>query len=307
MTTCEIKRIKTFATIFSGFGGADIGLIQSGLTPIYAIEYDSEIAAVYRTNLGNHILEKDVNDVNWSSLPSPDWLHASPPCTNASLANIKFRGEKIQDIDFAHSISNAIRIQTPSIFTLENVCLYKNFESFQIIIKTLDELGYFYVFEDINFYNLGLPQDRKRLILRASKMGMFFSFPQNKKVSWHEALKDYLYDCEKSNLFEWQKKRLKEDDLEFALIPGTLNGYATHITVRKKNQPSFTITSSKNTRDIRAIANGNVYKLNIQCLAILQSFPINYVFPENDRLARKGIGNAIPPLVTRIMAELFLN
>lgn len=307
MTTGKDKPIKTFATIFSGFGGADIGLIQAGLTPVYAIEYDKKIAEVYRMNFGDHILAKDANDVDWSTLPSPDWLHASPPCTNASQANTYYRGEKSQDIDLAHSISSAIQIQTPTIFTLENVWLYRNFESFQIITRTLDELGYFYMFENVNFYDLGLPQSRRRLILRASRIGMIPFLPEKKKVSWYDALKDVLPYCEKSSLLEWQKKRLKEHDLQFALIPGTLNQYGTHLTIKNKNQPSFTITASKNGNDIRAIANGNVYKLNVQCLAILQSFPNNFVFPDNIHLTRKGIGNAVPPLVMRIIAELFLH
>jgi DNA (cytosine-5)-methyltransferase 1 len=43
--------MPTFASLFSGGGGADIGALQAGYTPLWAVEYDATIAEWYTRNL----------------------------------------------------------------------------------------------------------------------------------------------------------------------------------------------------------------------------------------------------------------
>ena len=44
--------MTTIATLFSGGGGFDLGAIAAGLTDVWGLEYDLEIAKVYRDNIG---------------------------------------------------------------------------------------------------------------------------------------------------------------------------------------------------------------------------------------------------------------
>ena len=72
--------MKTFASLFSGGGGADFGAISAEFQPIWAIENDPDIAGVYAANIGHQPIVRSVAEVNPNSLERPDVLWASPPC-----------------------------------------------------------------------------------------------------------------------------------------------------------------------------------------------------------------------------------
>ena len=52
--------MRTYGDWFSGFGGMTIGAMWAGFKPVFACEYDAEIAAVYANNLGNHVTVADL-------------------------------------------------------------------------------------------------------------------------------------------------------------------------------------------------------------------------------------------------------
>lgn len=62
----------------------------------------------------------------------------------------------------------------PDIISMENVSQLINFKKapvFDDFIKTLNSEGYFTHFEIVNCPEYGIPQNRKRLVLLASKLG----------------------------------------------------------------------------------------------------------------------------------------
>jgi len=72
--------------LFSGGEGVGVGLTAAGLTHLWGVEYDADIAAVAQRN-GFNVHVADVRAVDYAALPRVDWLHASPVCTRASTAN----------------------------------------------------------------------------------------------------------------------------------------------------------------------------------------------------------------------------
>lgn len=156
---------KTIATLFTGFGGVEVGAIQAGLRPIWGIEYNPKIAAVANKNLGNHVIVADVCRVDPATLEKPDVLHASPVCKNASVAS---KGEEAEeDRETARAVVRFIDTLRPQVFTLENVYPYRHFQSFKIITGCLSKNGYMWDYENVNAADYGVPQTRRRLILRA--------------------------------------------------------------------------------------------------------------------------------------------
>jgi site-specific DNA-cytosine methylase len=75
-----------FGTLFSGGEGVGVGLTAAGLHHAWGVEYDADIAAVAAAN-GFPLIVEDVRKVDYAALPQVDWLHASPVCTRASVAN----------------------------------------------------------------------------------------------------------------------------------------------------------------------------------------------------------------------------
>ena len=111
--------MRTFATLFQGGGGADLGLSAVGLRHAWGVEYDPAIAAVAEAN-GFAPIVADVRNVDYASLPQVNWLHASPVCTRASNAN-PGATESDEDLSMADAVVRAIRAQQPQVFSLENV------------------------------------------------------------------------------------------------------------------------------------------------------------------------------------------
>ena len=161
--------LETFATMFSGGGGADLGLLAAGLRPVWAVERDPRIAAVYAENFGHWPIVADVCAVDYAALPRCDWLHASPECTRASKAN-RHAGESPIDLAVGEAVQRALVAMRPLVFTLENVWEYRRFSAFRGICRELERLGYVYDFDHVNAADHGVPQTRKRLILRASRL-----------------------------------------------------------------------------------------------------------------------------------------
>jgi len=89
---------KKIATLFAGCGGKTLGAIAAtnGI-PIWAIEYDPEIADLYRNNISTNIIVKNILNIDPKTLESPNLLLISPPCfptgvtvlTNKGLKNIE--------------------------------------------------------------------------------------------------------------------------------------------------------------------------------------------------------------------------
>lgn len=326
--------MRTFGTLFSGGGGVDVGLMAAGLAPLWAVEYDADIAAVYRQNIGDHMHVADVRHVDYSTLAPVDWLHASPVCTRASVANANAI-ESDEDIETARAVVRAIDAIHPRVFTLENVWGYRDFAAFRLILNALGEGGYFYDFEHVNCADFGVPQTRKRLLLRASR-GLLPALPQPVPwVGWYAAIADLVPTLPNSKLAPWQLARLPDELANAVLVPGLLNDESSSMTTRNGDAPAITVTTSHNQRDLRAVLinesssmevrsayelaatqvssertaaqravlESRVVAMTPRCLARFQSVPDWYILPDKRTLAAKVIGNMVPPLLMQRIAE----
>lgn len=253
--------MKTFASLFSGFGGADIGAIQAGLKPIWGVEYDADIADAAKTN-GLDFMVADVREVDYSTLETPWWLHMSPVCKRASTANANAK-EVAEDIETAQACVRAIVALRPPFLSLENVRGYESFSAFHLIVRCLMDEGYNVAWWVLNSADYGVPQTRERLCLIASRtervrkpiqthakepphdaqLSMFDTPTVKRWVGWHEAIEDLLPGLEDTKLAEWQWKFMP-DEIKTMLIDGKANMYGSSVTMRDPNSPAFTIPAS---------------------------------------------------------------
>ena len=88
-----------FTSLFSGCGGFDLGARAAGLEHCQAIEYDPQIAELFKANIGDCFVQ-DILTANPLKFHKPDWLHASPVCFPANTLILTKEGFKpIQDIE----------------------------------------------------------------------------------------------------------------------------------------------------------------------------------------------------------------
>lgn len=225
----------TFASLFSGGGGADIGAKNAGYSLAWGIEIDPRIAEVANKNLGGHIQVGNILDISFGDFPHIDLLHASPPCPNFSVAN-RAGSESEVDIQMAGRVAEFIRRLRPKFFTLENVGAYRKSRSYRMILDVLEEHGYIYDAGMINAADYGVPQTRRRWWLRASRLGLLPNLPPAEEwQGWYGAIEDLIPTLPESRFAKWQLDRLPEA-IQTVMIGGG-NRSKGFFEFAKKNRP----------------------------------------------------------------------
>lgn len=222
-----------FGSYFSGGCLADVGALQAGFEPVFSVEGDPSnwaqsmrIADCAERNLGHFVLRQNVTTVRPYLLPYVDWFHASPVCKNASVAKLG-RGEMEVDILTAMATADYIKCHLPRFVSIENVWQYREFEAWHIIYRTLLDCGYGVRVEHLNSADFGVPQTRKRMIVRAVRGGKqlpplppthakepkpmdLFGFSLEKWNGWHGAIADLLDTLEDDWFADWQIPKLPQ-------------------------------------------------------------------------------------------------
>jgi DNA-cytosine methyltransferase len=212
----------TGATIFTGFDGAGVGMAAAGIEMRWGIELEDKIAAVARMN-GHHVITANILDCDPRTFEPVDCFHASPPCTRASLANstAELNEDGLKecqlDIDLAMKTVEFIEILNPRIVTIENVWAYRKFQAFrggkkcEGILPALERMGYWVSLVHVNAADFGVPQTRKRLILRAVRGGWVPALPEPEPwIGWYAAIEGLIPTLPESQFAPWQLERLPE-------------------------------------------------------------------------------------------------
>ncbi len=203
--------MKTFGSLFSGFGGADIGAKAAGLDLAWGVELLPEIAEVANINLGRHVKVANILDCKPSDFDRVDVLHASPPCPNFSVAKAN-GAETALDTALAAKVAEFVTVLQPEVFTLENVMEYRKSRSWAAIENALYKAGYWLNIEVVNSADYGVPQTRKRMIVRAARGGWVPHLPHPVPwIGWYAAIEDILHTLPDSQFAPWQLARLPED------------------------------------------------------------------------------------------------
>lgn len=214
---------KTFASLCGGFRLADVGAMQAGYEPIWDVELDPKIAEI-GSQLPGKTIVGSVTEVDWMKVDRPDVLWASPPCPNFSIAKAN-ASETSLDMAIAESIVDALKTLLPPTFILENVEGYKNSKSLQFIEGALYALGYWIDRQILNAADFGVPQTRRRLILRAVLGGFPQPLPPAEKwKGWYQAIEDLIPTLPESEFAQWQLDRLPYELMNMLFQSGNPNG-----------------------------------------------------------------------------------
>lgn len=253
--------MTTIATLLSGGECVGVGAREAGLTHLWGYEIEDDIAQVARDN-GFNVTTADVMELDPATLEVPDVLHVSPVCKRASGANQSAElnedgtKEAPEDVEMGQKIAQFIDVMTPRIVTIENVYAYRNFKAFKIICNALDRGGYWWDFDNLNAADYGVPQTRRRLILRAKRGALLPNLPQPERwVGWYEAIEDLIPTLTESKFAPWQLERLPNEVRQALLVDSA--GYpddtgARVAVTRGVIEPANTIVANHERRPMRA-------------------------------------------------------
>lgn len=303
----------TAGVLFAGGGVVDSAILKAGFRIDWANEMNSAIAKIYKQNYPDvHVIESDIADINITQLPYVDYIHASPPCQLYSSAN-KQKAPP-DSLDSGMYIMPILKQLQPDYFTLENVTGYKNYPTFKEIQRFLLENNYYVqILPNVNTAKLGLPQERKRLVLAASKHKFFIILPEVQQIGWYHAVKDLIEPLDqklaRTQLIPRQQARLDDYKGDYPVLIVRIGGNKKP-TLRSPSQPCPTIRAfSKISCSYRwadiVDKDGNAYQINQSATARLMGM-YDYKFPENKTAAHSIIGNGVPPLLLEIVLSSML-
>lgn len=240
----------TIATLFSGGEGVGIGARAAGLRHLWGIEYDADIAAVAQEN-GFAVIVGDVCETDPQGLEHPDILHASPPCPSFSSAKVN-RAETKRDVALGRAVARFLQGMRPQVFTLENVWAYRKSRSWHIIAKALGECDYMFEVTHRNAADVGVPQTRKRMWVRAVRGGLIPAMPLPEPWrGWYQAIEDLLPDLPDDEFAPWQLERMPDELRESVLL--AQGAYGDTLVTRDAGEPANTVTANQNQASIKAL------------------------------------------------------
>lgn len=268
-----------------------------------------------------------------------DILVGGPPCPAYSKSRF-YRTEKKRALEDENSFTlyeyfRAIEEIRPKVFFFENVFgfVYKpHKEAFDLLIERADSLGYEITFKVVNTANYGVPQIRERFICVGIRrdFGKKFIFPDKTHCA-PEKLKDdgklpWVTCGDVMNDLDVELPEDKEmaagskhHDLLKLIPPGdnylyftAERGYPNPIFKWRSRYWSFLLKLSpeKPSWTIQASFSNNMgpfhWKnrfLRISEIKRIQTFPDDYEFSGDFRDQWRQVGNAVPPLLVKQIAE----
>ncbi len=289
-----------FGSWCSGIGGADEGVYGLAI-PMFGYEIDSNLVIIGQAN-HSHIKQRDVTLIPSSDYKFVNIFHISPPCQSFSRANNPntTKGEKIEDINIAEHAAHYIAMVNPDFVTVENVGEYAASKSFKIITEQLFSQYTNVMVEVLNFKHYGLPQNRRRLIIRASNRKLT-ELQKKPPVGWYKALEGSLDSLVEMIPTKKDYQILQNYGDTDTVLYATRNCKAKN-AVRQAWEVAPTIIATQWKGDFRIYKEGNVYKLQPKHYGILQSFPAHYRYLTKIHSVT-GIGNAVPPMIYRQILE----
>lgn len=296
--------------LFAGAGGFSTGATLAGCNVVWAANHWPLAVEYHAANHpdAQHLCQ-DLHQADWTQVPAHDLMMASPCCQGHSKARGKANGNPQHDASrsTAWAVVSAAEYHRPSLVLVENVPEFLQWTLFPAWSAAMNALGYALCPHVVDAADHGVPQNRERLFIVAtkSKHPLQLRLPKQE----HTPATSFIRLDDGCRWTQIDKPGRAQ-----ATLARIRNGRAAHgdtfLTAyygnerggRSLHRPIGTIT----TRDRWAVVHGDKMRMLTadECRAAM-SFPDDYRLPARHREAVHLLGNAVAPkLAAKIIAEL---
>lgn len=297
------KKFRTL-DLFAGVGGIRLGFEKAGFTTVFANDFDKYCKDTYDLNFqDSKLFIDDIKNIKTADLPKFDYILGGFPCQAFSIAGYRhgFNDKKGRGNLF-FEIARIIEDRKPDGFMLENVKNLKGHDggkTFEIIMKTLNDLGYYVKSQVLNSMEYGnMPQNRERIYIvgfKNKKQYDNFNFPEPLKLKIK--ITDLL-EKEVDKKYYYNNKPLYEKLKDFVVKEGVVYQWRRQYVRENKSGvcPTLTANMGMGGHNVPIIKDKNgIRKLTpLECFRI-QGFPKEYKLPKNisDANLYKQAGNSV--------------
>lgn len=274
---------------------------QAGFRCLLSSEWDQFARKTYMTNFGD-LPFGDVRNLSYPDLLDHDVLVAGFPCQPFSTIGRRAGFSHETQGTMFHEVVRILAEARPQAFLLENVkglLTHDGGRTWEVIQKSLSELGYFFSFKILNSADFGVPQNRLRVfIVGFLDIESFeaFDFPDSKELdsdfSIHVEENSVGYEIskhlQKSYIFKSDAKHPQiVDENWFGPVKTLVASY------HKIQRLTGTFVKGGST-GLRLLSKG-------ECLAIM-GFPSGFELPVSRTQMYRQLGNSVAIPVVREIA-----
>jgi DNA (cytosine-5)-methyltransferase 1 len=313
LNNTNLKGLK-FIDLFAGIGGFHLALKSFGMECVFSSEWDKNAQEVYFENHGI-VPNGDITKIDVKDIASHDILCGGFPCQAFSISG-KQKGFEDSRGTLFFDIVRIAKHHKPKILFLENVFNFEkhdNGRTLEVVLKTLDELGYTTFYKVLNAVNFGVPQVRKRIYFVSFLKELNikdFSFPNPLKEK--VKLIDFLENetCEMYEIKDNKLKNIKLDLRKYFPEKDLFGDYSNKDTIRlgtvnKGGQGDRIYSPYGSAITLSAYGggtgsktglyyiNGVIRKLTPRECANISGFPKDFKLPKNKNTAYKQFGNTV--------------
>ncbi|HGM6719738.1 TPA: DNA cytosine methyltransferase [Stenotrophomonas maltophilia] len=162
--------------LFCGVGGLSYGLKQAGIDVRAGYDLDGECSYAYEANIGAPFICKDVRHVTAKEIKDhfpPGCISLLAGCAPCQPFSSHMRGQdtsKDEKWTLLDEFSRLARAVRPHLITMENVVRISGTDVFQSFVQSLEDEGYSVAYRSCFGPRFGLAQNRRRLVLVASRI-----------------------------------------------------------------------------------------------------------------------------------------
>lgn len=298
-------------SLFCGAGGMDLGFKQAGFDIIWANDIYKYACETYKKNFGIDVIHRDIRKIK--VFPKADVLVACNPCQGFSM--IGKRDEKDERNTLYRQIFRALRKIRPKYFVVENVSglrhLYEG-KFFKRMLCGFYNIGYWPAWQVVNAMDYGAPQSRERIIIVGVRkdLKVRYKFPPKTHgpgLKPYVTLRDSIghlpapqkgeyYSNQDWHFFYMSRNRRADwDSVSF-----TIQTEGRNIPLHPSSPPMVKVGKDH----WKFVGDASKYRrLSIRECARIQTFPDDFEFAGELGSQYKLIGNAVPPLLARRIAE----
>jgi DNA (cytosine-5)-methyltransferase 1 len=340
-----MKKTVSAVDLFCGAGGLTHGFILEGIKVKAGVDIDPRCQYPFEHNNNSVFLKRDISDIASNDIlpyfPKGETklLAGCAPCPPFSTYSQGPRGSKDERWTLLKQFARLTKEICPEIVSMENVPKLSEHEVFSEFVTDLRGIGYNVVYYIVDCRYYGVPQNRKRLVLFASRFGEIEIEEPTHNEHDFVTVRETIGDLERLSAGGVSKKDplhcasvLSEKNLERirASEPGGTwrdwdrklrskchrktsgRSYPSVYGRMSWDEPSPTITTQSygfgNGRFGHPVQNRAI---SLREAALLQTFPKNYAFsPPGARVYVKStgrlIGNAVPVILARVIARSIL-
>ncbi len=307
--------------LFSGAGGFSLGFEHAGFDVKAGVDRDPDFLDTYERNHNDSTaMQVDLFETppeeffkleNAPSIDDIDIIIGGPPCKGFSKAGERKDGDKRDTL--VSRFLDYVEYVKPEYAVMENVTGIQSKSTpsgepyIEMVRRRLGKGGYIHHEKVLNSADYGVPQRRQRVIIVAHKPKHTFSYPEPTVESPYtagEALSeiDNSTPNHQDTLTEHSEDTAaKLDELEYG--ESLYDGYSDSWRRLHPDKPAPTV---KENHGAPFVHPHEPRVGTVRECAKLQSFPDDFVFEGSKSKQLKQVGNAVPPLLAKAVADQLL-